>query len=99
MRIKDSFTNALDAIIGFLPNLLGFLVLLVVGYVVARVVSGVVVKLLKNGGLDKHLHESDAHQYVERVVPGASPSKGIGRVVFWLIFVFFLTSAIGALGI
>ena len=33
------------------------------------------------------------------MLPGASPSNGIARVVFYLIFVFFLTSAIGALGI
>ena len=32
-------------------------------------------------------------------MPGASPSNGIARVVFWLIFVFFLFSAIGALKI
>jgi hypothetical protein len=36
---------------------------------------------------------------VERVLPGASPSNGIARLVFWLIFVFFLFSAIGALRI
>jgi hypothetical protein len=32
-------------------------------------------------------------------MPGASPAKGIARVVFWLIFIFFLFSAIGALKI
>jgi len=99
MDIKNSFTNALDSIVAFLPNLLGFVLLLLVGFVVAKIVSGVVSKLLQKVGLDKHLHESDANKYVEKVLPGASPSKGIGRVVFWLIFVFFLTSAIGALGI
>ena len=33
------------------------------------------------------------------MLPGASPTNGIARVVFWLIFVFFLFSAIGALKI
>ena len=32
-----------------------------------------------------------------KVMPGASPSNGIATVVFWLIFVFFIFSAIGAL--
>jgi Conserved TM helix len=36
---------------------------------------------------------------VDAALPGASPSNGIARVVFWLIFVFFLFTAIGALGI
>lgn len=99
MSITTSFKNALDSIISFLPNLLGFALLLLVGYIIAKIVSGLVVKLLQKAGLDRHLHESDANKYVERVLPGASPSKGIGSVVFWLIFVFFITSAIGALKI
>jgi hypothetical protein len=99
MHISDSFQQALDNLIGFLPNILGFLVILLVGYVVAKIVASIVRKVLDRVGLDKHLHESDANKYVERVLPDASPSKGIGLVVFWLIFVFFLTSAIGALKI
>lgn len=99
MNVKDSFQNALDNLVAFLPNLLGCLLLLLIGFIVAKVVASVVAKALATMGLDRHLHESDAHQYVERVMPGASPSKGISRVVFWLVFVFFLTSAIGALRI
>jgi small-conductance mechanosensitive channel len=99
MDIGNSFQNATDGFFAFLPNLLGFLVILVIGYVVAKVVSAVVRKLLQKVGLDRHLHESDANKYVERIMPGASPAKGIARVVFWLIFIFFLFSAIGALKI
>jgi len=99
MNIGDSFQNAVDGFFAFLPNLLGFLVLLVVGYIVARIVKGIVVKLLDKVGLDRQLRESDANKYVDRVLPGASAANGIGRVVFWLIFVFFLFAAIGALKI
>ena len=99
MHIKNSLQKGLDALFGFVPNLLGFLVLLIIGFIVAKIVAAVVRKALQKLGLDKHLHESDANKYVERVLPGASPSAGISRVVFWLIFVFFLTSAVGALKI
>ena len=99
MEIKQSLQNGLDNLIGFIPNLIGFLVLLLVGYIVAKIVAGVVRKLLQKIGLDKQLHESDANKYVDRVLPGASPSNGIARVVFWLVFVFFVFAAIGALRI
>jgi hypothetical protein len=99
MEIKSSFQNALDSLIGFLPNLLGCLILLLIGFIVAKIVAAVVRKVLEKLHVDQHLHGSDANQYVERIMPGASPSKGISRVVFWLVFVFFLTSAIGALKI
>lgn len=99
MDIGDSFQNATDRFFGFLPNLLGFVVILLIGYVVARLVATVVRKLLDKLGLDRQLRSSDASKYVDRVLPGASPSNGIARAVFWLIFVFFLFSAIGALQI
>lgn len=99
MDIGKSFQNATDAFFAFLPNLLGFIVILIVGYVVAKVVQGVIRAALQRLGLDKHLHESQAHGMVERVLPGASPSNGIARTVFWLSFVFFFFAAIGALKI
>jgi small-conductance mechanosensitive channel len=99
MDIQRSVRTGFDTFFGFLPNLLGFVVLLVVGFVIAKLVASVVRKVLNRIGLDRHLHTSDANRYVERVVPGASPENGIARVVFWLLFVFFVTSAIGALGI
>jgi hypothetical protein len=99
MDVGNSFRNATDNFFAFLPNLLGFLILLLIGYVVAKLVQGLLRKILDKAGLDRHLHESSAHQYVERVLPGASPSNGIARVAFWLVFAFFIVAAIGALKI
>ena len=99
VSIGDSLQQGFDAFFAFLPNLLAFLVILVVGYFVAKIVKTIVSKGLEKLGMDKALHESDAGQYVERVSPGASPSKGIGQVVFYLVFAFFFFSAIGALQI
>ena len=99
IEIAASFQKALDAFLGFLPNLVGFLVILIVGYFVAKLVKAVVSRLLEKVGLDRALHRSEAGQYVERVSPDASPSSFIGTVVFWLVFLFVLVAAIGALKI
>lgn len=99
MDIGASFRNATDSFFAFLPNLLGFLIILLIGFVIAKVVQAALRKIFQKAGLDRHLHESSAHQYVERVMPGASPSNGIARVAFWLIFIFFVVAAIGALKI
>ncbi len=97
--VGDSFQRSLDAFFGFLPNLLAFIVILVIGYIVARVVKTLVSKGLQKLGVDQRLHESDASKYVDAVSPGASPSNAIATVVFWLIFLFFFVAAIGALKI
>jgi Mechanosensitive ion channel, conserved TM helix len=99
VKIGDSLQQALNGLFGFLPNLLAFLVILIVGYIIARVVKGIVTKLLQKAGLDKALHSGQTGEYVEKLSPGASPSKLVGTVGFWLIFLFVLSAAIGALRI
>ncbi len=97
--VGASFQQTLNTFFAFLPNLLAFLVILIIGYIVARIVKTLILKGLEKIGLDRRLHESDASKYVDAVSPGASPSNAIATVVFWLIFAFFFFSAIGALKI
>ena len=99
VEVSDSIQQGLDSLIGFLPNILGFLIILLVGYVIAKLVKGIVAKVLDKVGLDRTLHHSDAGQYVEKVSPGASPARLIGAVAFWFIFLFAISAAIGALKI
>ena len=99
MDIGDSFQRTTDKFFDFLPNLLGFLVVLLIGYIIAKVVAGVVRKLLEKLKVDQSLRDTSSHRYVEAALPGASPSGAIARVVFWLIFIFAITIAVGALGI
>lgn len=99
VSVGESFQKALDSFFGFLPNLLAFLVILLVGYIVARIIKTVVAKGLEKAGLDEQLDKSQGRSYVDKVMPGASPSNGIARIVFYLVFAFFLFSAIGALKI
>jgi hypothetical protein len=99
VKIVDSLQQGLDAFIGFLPNLIGFLVILIVGFIIARIVKGIVGKGLEKLGVDRALHSGQTGQYVEKISPGASPSKLVGSIAFWFIFVFVLSAAIGALKI
>lgn len=99
VSIGDSLQQGFDAFFAFLPNLLAFFVILIVGFFIAGIIRKAIQKVLEKAGMDKALHDSDAGQYVEKVSPGASPSKGIGTAVFFLVFAFFLFSAIGALQI
>ena len=97
--LTTSLQQGLDSFFKFIPNLIGFLVILIVGYFVAKLVKSVVAKLLDKVGLDRHLRSGQTGEYVERISPGASPSKLIGAVAFWFIFLFVLSAAIGALQI
>jgi hypothetical protein len=99
VNVGDSLQRSLDAFFGFVPNLIAFLVILVIGWIIAKAVRTIVNKLLDKVGVDNALHESSAGQYVERVSPGAKPSHLIGATAYWFIFLFALSAAIGALKI
>lgn len=99
VQIAQSLQRGLDALIGFIPNLLGCLVILIVGYLVARLAKLMVSKLLAAVGLDRALSGSQAGTYVERLSPGARPSRLVATVTFWFIFIYAIAAAIGALKI
>ncbi|MBV9817833.1 MAG: hypothetical protein JOZ07_05720 [Solirubrobacterales bacterium] len=99
IQVAQSLQKALNGFLGFIPNLIGFLVILIIGFLIARAVRKIVTVLLQKAKLDHALHSGQSGQYVERISPGASPSALIAGVVFWLIFLFVLSAAIGALKI
>jgi hypothetical protein len=99
VKVGDSVQQALDRFFGFLPNLLGFLVILVIGYIVARVVKGILTKVLEKVGLDRALHSGHTGQYVEKVSPGARPSRLVGSIAFWFLFLGAISLAVSALKI
>jgi small-conductance mechanosensitive channel len=97
--IGNSVQQGFNTFFAFLPSLLGFLVLLLVGFIVAKIVASIVRKVLEKAGIDRRLSETDASRYTDHFMPGASVANGISRIIFWLIFIFFVFAAIGALQI
>lgn len=84
--------NLIDNLLTYLPNIIAAAVIAVVGYAVAKVVSGIVSNLLGATRL------SDAAAKIG-LSDSVDLAKGIGSVVFLLIFVPALISALDALGI
>jgi hypothetical protein len=99
VEVGDSLQRGLDNLIGFLPNLIGFLIILAVGYVVSRIVKRIVTKLLEKAGTDRAIHSGSTGEYVNRVAPGFKPSSTIGIIAFWFLFLGFLAIAVAQLGI
>jgi hypothetical protein len=97
--IGASLQQALDAFFAFLPRLLGFLIVLAVGFIVAKVVKSLLVKLLAKVGVDRALHSGSVGQYVNKAAPDLSPSRIIGTIAFWFIFLGALSIAVSQLGI
>ncbi|AFY94106.1 mechanosensitive ion channel [Chamaesiphon minutus] len=77
----------------YLPSLLGAIVTLFIGWIVAFIVSSVVRNLLKRTDLDNRLG---------RMATGSSnmnTEKLVGDIVFWLIFLFAVLAFLNALNL
>jgi len=93
--LERAFTTLVD----YIPRIIGALIVLLVGYIIARLLRTGLTKLFQKLRLDEKLGSGEPGQYLRRFSPGGSPSALLGTVVFWLVMVFAITSAIGTLSI
>ena len=95
--IRDSVERGFDTFFEWLPALIGALVILIIGYIIAKVVGGAITKLLRRGGIDRSMTEGQAGTWVSKIT--SSPSHLIGRIAFWALFLGAISLAVSALGI
>jgi hypothetical protein len=75
--------TAFDRVVGFVPNLIAGLVILAVGYLVARVLARVARPLLHRAGFDRLLAR---HNLIETRGEGEERgSSGVGTAIFWVV--------------
>lgn len=94
MDISQSFQNALDAVVAFIPRAIAFVAILVIGYIVARILRTVAVKLLSKVGFDRVAERGGLRKYTGRY----TASGLVGMIVFYAIMLFTLQLAFGAFG-
>jgi hypothetical protein len=91
--VREGFTTFAT----FIPKLLGFLVILLIGYFIAKVVSKLVDKGLERAGFDRAVEKGGIKKALDKSQYDASDI--VAKLVFFAIFIPFLSAAIGALGI
>jgi hypothetical protein len=91
--VREGFTTFTT----FVPKLLGFLVILLVGYFVAKIVSKLVDTALERTGFDGAVEKGGIKKALAKSQYDASDI--VATLVFFAIFIPFLSAAVGALGI
>lgn len=95
--ITGPLQDSLRRIANWLPSLIGALLILLIGYLVAQGVEALTRGVLRRVGFDKFIHKGTAGSYLSRVIP--SPARALGSVVFWLIWLGTLSIAVTVLGV
>ncbi len=92
-HITESFATTLSDVMAFLPTLLESILLLVLGYALARLVGSALSRILKFLGLDRLLGRTAVQTLLERSGTKKKMSEILGMAGFWIIFLLFLISA------
>jgi hypothetical protein len=97
LDLEGPVTDGFRSVMTFIPKLLGFLVILLVGYFVAKVIAKLVDKGLEKAGFDRAVERGGIKKALSKSSYDASDI--VAKLVFFAIFIPFLSAAVSALGI
>ena len=97
--IFNALSNAVNLILTFIPRVIGFLVILIVGVIVATLVSKAVTFLLRKVGFDRMANRIGLNRFEQRMGVSMDPAGLLGKIVYWFLILIFLVPATDALGL
>ena len=91
--------DALSAFLSYVPVLIGAIIILIVGYLIAKALQAIVGRVLEGIGFDRWMERGGIKQFFDRADTQHTPHSILGRLVFWFVFIIAITMATDALGI
>lgn len=95
-RLQASFAQVFGELI---PALLGALIIVFAGYLLARVLEKLVERFLRRVRLNAMLERGGVTQAVERSGSEVNPTRVLANLVFWLVMFAVILIAANALGL
>jgi Conserved TM helix len=96
IEFEQGLESAWERIITFVPKLLGFLAILIIGYFVAKLLARLVDGLLERVGFNRWVERGAIGEAIARSRFDASDI--MGTIVFWAVFLLVLQLAFGVFG-
>jgi Conserved TM helix len=93
---QGGVSGAWSNVITFVPKLAAALLIILVGYLIAKVAAGILDKVLERVGFDRAVERGGIKQTLAR--SKYDPSDIIAKLAFWLIFLVTLQLAFGVFG-
>src|ERR671928_953577 len=95
----ESLRNALDVFVSYVPQLIGAIIILIVGYIVGKLLQAIVGRVLEGIGFDRWMERGGIKQFLDRAQTRQTPATVLGKLVFWFVFIIAIVMATDALGI
>jgi sporulation protein YlmC with PRC-barrel domain len=97
--MMQSLQQGFSAFFAYIPQLLGAIVILIVGYIVAKILQAVTTRVLGAIGFEHWMERGGIKQFFDRADTGQTPTTIMGKLVFWFVFIIAIVMATDALGI
>ena len=97
--VQQSLTEGLSTLLNYVPQIIGALVILIIGYIVAKILEAITKRVLQSLGFEGWMERGGIKQFFQRSQTRQTPLSIIGKLVFWLVFIVAITMAVEALGL
>ena len=98
-QFTQSFAASVSEVVSFFPTLFEAVLLLFLGFLLAKLVGAATTRLLQLFGLDRLLGRTAIQTLLERSGTKKKISEILGITSFWVIFLLFLISASKTVGL
>ncbi len=95
--VGEYMSSFLEQIVSYAPKIIGALLILIIGYFIARLLAKITYRALQMAKLNEHARSGKGGNLIQRAVP--DPSNTVSKVVYYLLILFTLSLAASALGI
>jgi hypothetical protein len=94
-----ALSGALLDILGFIPRLLGALVILFVGWLLARLVEGLVTRGLRAVRFNQVAQRAEIDEFLVKAGVRLDPAAVVGKLAYWFLFLIFIGAAFNSFGL
>jgi hypothetical protein len=99
VSIVNALNDAVRLILTFIPRLIGFAIILLVGFIIATLVSKALTLILRKIGFDRMSERIGLTRFEGRMGVKMDSAGILGKIVYWFILLIFLVPAADALGV
>ena len=97
--VGNSLLALLNEVLLYIPKVISAAILLIIGYIIARIVRGLVTKGLRLVHFDQVADRAGITAMLQRAGTKMDGAALLGAIAFWWIFLMFIVNALDALAL
>ena len=99
MVVLTFFQSLVETVGGYLPNVVGAVLLILIGWMVAKLLRGLATKLLRVFGIVALGEKIKFNETLKKIGIAKNLDEIIGGIIYYIVFLVFLVSASEVLGL